>query len=329
MDERNCIWQYNDYFGGKIKPFMWKLQCCLFVLCISLGETIIAQNKQPAAISEAAYIIPFQLTAYNNLSVQAILNKKDTVHLMFHTASSGVFLTEVAVKKSQSLHFDRTDTLKSWGGGGNEARYSKNNSLQMGALQWDDVSIWENKNTGQYTDGKFGTDLFANKIVEIDFDKKVIIIHASLPQKIKKYQKLKMTVENDCMFIESLCVTDSSTFAHKFLIHSGYSGAVLLDDQFVHKNKIAEKLKITGEKELKDSYGNILKTQKAILPAFKIGHTTLSHVPVGFFAGAIGRQKMSIIGGDILKRFNIIVDAQRAFIYLKSNSLRKSDYTNA
>lgn len=62
----------------------------------------------------------------------------------------------------------------------------------------------------------------------------------------------------------------------------------------------AEKLKIIGEKELKDSYGNIIKTQKAILPAFKIGHTTRSLVPVGFFAGAIGRQKMSIIGGDIL-----------------------------
>jgi hypothetical protein len=83
-----------------------------------------------------------------------------------------------------------------------------------------------------------------------------------------------------------------------------------------------------GEKELKDSYGNIIKTQKAILPAFKIGNTTLSHVPVGFFAGAIGRQKMSIIGGDILKRFNIIIDAQREYIYLKPNSLKKSGYTN-
>jgi hypothetical protein len=328
MDERNCIGQYNDYFGGKTKPSMPRLQFCLFVLCISLCDTVVAQDKQPVAVPAAPIIIPFQLTAYNNLSVQAILNKKDTVYLMFHTASGGVSLTDVAVKKLQTLHFDRTDTLKSWGGGDNEARFSRNNSMQMGALQWDDVSLWENKNTGQYTDGKFGTDLFASKVVEIDFDKRVIIIHASLPKKIKKYQKLKMTFENDCMFIESLCETGSSTFAHKFLIHSGYAGALLLDDQFVHKNKIAEKLKITGEKSLKDSYGNILKTQKAILPAFKMGQTTFSHVPVGFFGGAIGRQKMSIIGGDILKRFNIIIDAQREFIYLKPNSLRKSAYIN-
>lgn len=50
----------------------------------------------------------------------------------------------------------------------------------MGAMQWDDVSIWENKNSGQYTDGKFGTDLFANKVVEIDFDKQVIAVMSNL-----------------------------------------------------------------------------------------------------------------------------------------------------
>ncbi|MDO6435447.1 hypothetical protein Q4E93_32840 [Flavitalea sp. BT771] len=306
---------------------MRKFQFCLFVLCIFLSETIIAQDKQPAALSETASIIPFQLTAYNNLSVQAILNKKDTIHLMFHTASGSVFLTEDAVKKIQTLHFDRTDTLKSWGGGGN-ARFSQHNFLQIGSLQWDDMDIWENKYSGQYTDGKFGTDLFANKVVEIDFDKQVLIVHTSLPHKIKKYEKLKMTFRNDCLFIESLCKTGDSTFANKFLIHSGYAGAVLLDDQFVHDHKIAEKLKIVGEREMKDSYGNIMKSQKAILPAFTIGQTTLSQVPVAFFSGALGRQKMSIIGGDILKRFNIIIDAQREYIYLKPNSLRKSDYTN-
>ena len=246
---------------------------------------------------------------------------------MFHTASGSVFLTEEAVKKLQTLHFDGTDTLKSWGGGGN-ARFSQHNFLQIGSLQWDDMSIWEDKYSGQYTDGKFGINLFADKVVEIDFDKQLIIVHTSLPHKIKKYEKLKMTFRNDCMFIESLCKTGDSTFTNKFLIHTGYAGAALLDDQFVHDNKIAEKLKIVGEKEMKDSYGNIMKTQKAILPAFTIGHTTLSHVPVGFFAGNIGRQKMSIMGGDILKRFNIIIDARREYIYLKPNRLKKLDYTN-
>ena len=31
--------------------------------------------------------IPFHLTEYNNLSIQVILNEKDTVNLMFHRAA--------------------------------------------------------------------------------------------------------------------------------------------------------------------------------------------------------------------------------------------------
>ncbi len=112
------------------------------------------------------------------------------------------------------------------------------------------------------------------------------------------------------------------------LIHSGYSGSILLDDQFVADNKLGEKLKVIDEKELKDSFGHILKTEKAIMPGFVIGKEKLSNVPVGFFQGAIGRQKMSIMGGDLLKRFNIIIDADRQYIYLKANHLKGSDHLN-
>jgi hypothetical protein len=112
------------------------------------------------------------------------------------------------------------------------------------------------------------------------------------------------------------------------LIHSGYAGAVLFDDAFAAENGLTKKLQVIGEKDLKDSYGHTLKTKKAILPVLKIGNDTLQNVPAGFFEGAIGRQKVSVIGGDVLKRFNIIIDAQREYIYLKANELKNSSYTN-
>lgn len=95
----------------------------------------------------------------------------------------------------------------------------------------------------------------------------------------------------------------------------------------MYDNKLSEKLIITGEKQLKDSYGNIIKVQKAILPIFSIGSINLKDVPVGFFTGAMGNQKISVIGGDILKRFQIIIDAKREFIYLKPNEYFKMPYT--
>ena len=270
--------------------------------------------------------ISFQLTEYNNIAIQAVLNQKDTVQLMFHTAANSVNLTEVALKKMTSLKFDRIDSVKSWGGNGNTSRFSKSNTLQIGTLKWENVPIWEDKNSGQHTDGKFGLNLFENKVIEIDFDKKVLIIYSSLPSKAKNFEKLKLTFENEMMFVACNVSIGANHYKNKFLIHSGYAGTILFDDQFVSINKLGEQLKEIGEKQLKDSFGNILKTKKAILPFFVIGNLKLDDVPVGFFEGALGRQKMSIIGGDVLKRFNIIIDAKREFIYLKSNQLKNSSY---
>jgi len=128
--------------------------------------------------------------------------------------------------------------------------------------------------------------------------------------------------------VEASCIVAGNQFHHPFLIHSGYSGALLLDDQFANENKLGEQLTITGEKQLKDSYGNIVIVKKSILPRFLLGNQTLDSVPAGFFEGRVGAQKMSIMGGDVLKRFNIIIDADRTYVYLKANGLNKIAYAN-
>jgi len=297
---------------------MRNTMCYIGLLLFSFCQAVYAQEKPT--------IIPFELTPYNNLSIQAVLNGKDTVHLMFHTAASSVTLIEERIKKLTSLHFSGADTVKSWGGNGNTSRHSENNTLQIGSLTCEHVPIWEDKLSGFGTDGKFGPGLFKDKAIEIDFDKKVIVLHPSLPGKTKHYTKLKAEFKNDNLFVEAICNTGSLTIPNRFLLHSGYSGSLLLDDQFVANNKLGDQLKVIDSKEMKDAFGNIMKLQKAILPRFILGNTTLVNVPAGFFEGAIGRQKISSIGGDILKRFNIIIDPARTFVYLKPNKLKRSPY---
>jgi len=286
-----------------------------------LTQIAIAQHHKTA-------VIPFELTAFNNISIKAIVNGKDTVQLMFHTAANSLTLTEEATKRIKNLVFSSTDSVKSWGGNGNASRFSKSNNLQIGSLKWENIPIWENKNSGPETDGKFGLELFTDKIIEIDFDKKVIVLHTKMPAKASKYEQLKLNFEDDMMFLTANAEIGTNVLSNQYLLHSGYSGAVLFDDEFTAKNKIDGQLKVIDEKQLKDSYGNVLKTKKAIMPAFAIGKVKLSNVSIGFFTGAIGRQKMSIIGGDLLKRFNIIIDATRTNIYLKPNKLMVAAYWN-
>lgn len=292
-----------------------------FFKLITLALCLIAKGSIAQIVQ-----IPFELTSYNNIAIKAVLNKQDTLKLMFHLAASSVTLTEEALQKINSIKFERTDSVSSWGGSGNTSRFSKSNELQIGSFVWKNTPIWENKNSGQNTDGKFGLDLFKDKIVEIDFEKKIITIGEELPKKIKRYRKLNIDYKDDMMFVVANCEVEGVDVSNKFLIHSGYAGSVLFDDQFSNTNKLSEKLQITSEKQLKDSFGNVLKTKKAILPKFTLGSFNLKDILVGFFDGAIGRQKMSVIGGDILKRLNIVIDAKREFIYLKPNKLKDEKY---
>lgn len=260
--------------------------------------------------------IPFQLTEHNNIIVTAVLNETDTLRLMFHTAAGSVTLIRSVTDRLRSLTFNQLDTINSWGGE-NAARSSEHNTIAIGNTIRRDVRIWENENSGPLSDGKFGPDHFQGKVIEINYDQSCLVIHESLPAFTGKYQKLPLTYENGFLFVEGTLKLSGKQISNRFLIHSGYGGTVLLDDEFADTHQLGEQLEIIDTQELKDSYGNVVKVRKAILPRFRLGKMKLKQLPVGFFEGTVGRQKMSVLGGNMLKRFNLIIDVGSDHLYLK------------
>lgn len=57
-------------------------------------------SKQKLAIHDT---IHFELTPFNNIKIKAVLNKKDTLNLMFDSATNGLLLTEVAIKEKNLI----------------------------------------------------------------------------------------------------------------------------------------------------------------------------------------------------------------------------------
>jgi len=290
----------------------------LFVLTLSV---LSAQNHSQTDT------ISFQLSSHNNIVIQSVVNNKDTVDLMFHTASDLMTLTETATAKMSTVQFNEPDSINSWGGKGT-ARFSETNILEIGELRWDSIEIVENKNSGPMTDGKFGLSFFEGKIVEINFDSNIIVLHENLPKLDADYQQLELSGSGVFLFLEGKSKIDDSESSNQFLIHSGYGGTILYDDEFANKNDLGDQLKTISEKELKDAYGNVLKVKKSELPLFSIGEQTFDDIPVGFFEGKIGRQRVSVIGGDLIKRFNMILDMKKMHVFLKTNSLTESIYSD-
>lgn len=272
--------------------------------------------------------IPFRLTSHNNIVIEAIVNELDTVQLMFHTAANSISLTKEAIQRVSVLKFNENSVdVNTWGGRG-VTRFSPNNHLKIGAFSWNNQVVWESRHSGPETDGKFGPNLFENKIIEIDYENNRIVIHSTLPNIDERYEKLNLTFNQDMMFLKGESTIEENSFSNFFLIHSGYAGTLLYDDVSVNKYQMGKKLEIIDTKTLKDSAGKEVKTQKAILPKFEIAGIKYTEAPVGFFEGSIGRQRMSVIGGDMLKRFNVFYDLQNAYVYIRANSLMDLPYSD-
>ncbi|WP_323758160.1 hypothetical protein [Roseivirga sp.] len=298
----------------------------LIVLILLTSNLSKAQLLETTVTNTIVETIPFELTSHNNIAIKAVFGGVDTLNLMFHTAAGSINLTTKATKRIKSIDWKTESDVGSWGGRAT-SRFSESNSLTIGKLHWDSLSVWEDENSGPTTDGKFGPNLFKEYFIEIDFDKSLMILHNTLPSKAAEYEKIPVIFKNDNLFIQGTSTIAGVDYKNEFLIHSGYGGALLYDDQFASESNIGDRIEITSEQELKDSFGNVIKVKKGTLPSLRIGNTGLTAVPVGFFEGKIGRQQMSVIGGDLLKRFNMIIGLNRAYIYLKTNNLKNIAYT--
>ncbi|MFK7770061.1 MAG: aspartyl protease family protein [Mariniblastus sp.] len=297
-------------------------------MCLAVQESQESKTADTDSVENADNVlnkVAFEISDANNISVPAMLNGVDEVRLMFHTANSEVVLTAAAAAKSESVKFEKSISMSSWGGK-TEGKISESNSLRIGSQQWDNIRIFQDQLSGPGTDGKFGPDRFEGNVFEIDVDANTLRVYSSLPEKVNQYEKLAVTNENGMMFIVGSIKVAGQWCENKFLIHSGYGGSVLLDDEFVESHGLKSKLKTLSESELRDSGGNVLKTKKIELPMLKVGSFELQNVPTQVFDGSIRKQKMSVVGGDFLKRFNIVFDSKNSCIYLKRSELFEAEF---
>ncbi|MCP9770263.1 hypothetical protein EGI22_20350 [Lacihabitans sp. LS3-19] len=267
--------------------------------------------------------ISFTLNKQSNICINARINNSDTISLMFHTSNTGLNVIKSSAETKIPLRDKEGIEIKTWGGNA-ETEFSKNNSLYIGRQKWENLDIFIDDNSGPGTDGKFGYDMFENKIVSIDYDQKLLIISENLPQKTKGYQKMKMSFSRGSMFIEGTLMIGKEIYNDHFMFHSGYGGAILLDPKIAEKYKMAN-LKTISTSELRDSFNNVFKIETKLLPKIKIGKKTLKNVPVSFAARS-SEIPMKVFGNDLLKRFNIIFDFQKNEIYLKPNGLWNMAY---
>lgn len=301
----------------------------LFVLLVFLPTSTPAQTAsgidgQTKTEATTAIEIPFQLTRWNNLSVKGRLGDQHAMAFMFHTGVDSVSLTTQAVERA-GLKLANQGDAESWGGR-STLRWGKVPRISIGPITFENLTVFESQKSGHGTDGKFGLPQLGTGYVEINFDQKMLVAHRKLPTKVAQWRHTDIEIQNGLMFVEATLPLGGERIKHKFMLHSGYSGFMLLDDAFIAAHPDVAKLEIIEESQLTDSAGKTLKTQKAKLPKIEMLRYQFESAPVSFFSGGIGRQKMSVLGSDFLKRFNGLFDLKNNRLYLQPNQNFRSPY---
>lgn len=270
--------------------------------------------------------IPFRLTKYNNILVPVTINQKDTVQLMLHTGSDYITIIEDSYKKMKSISIsDTLNNVTSWAGY-SDMKMSQSNVIKFGNEEFSKIPIFIDKQSGHESDGKIGLKFFEGKYLEINFDENKLYVYDKAPIKLKKYTKLNSRYSQETLYIKAFPFIDKKPIETEFMIHTGFSGALMISDDFAKENKLLEKFEIIGESKLSDAAGNVILSKKSILPNFELANQTFKNVPMSFFDSTIKIQHKNIMGGDLIKRFNLILNPEKDILYVKKSKYYKDEY---
>ncbi|WP_347219464.1 hypothetical protein [Chryseobacterium sp.] len=262
---------------------------------------------------KAQQTIPFRVTKNNNIIIKTLVNKKDSLDLMFQIAMKEGAISPQRQRKADHIIF-------------NNEEMSEHNTVDIGKMSWKNISFTDNQLTGLEADGKIGTVLFEGKPFKIDYDNNQFTVYDKLPD-LKGYQPISIVWKQEVFHLVADNIIDGKKQQEEyFALQSGYSGGILYSNDFAEGKELDKKLKVTGEKTLKNSQGQSVITKQGILPFFKLGDFVFKNMPVGFFSGELKTQHISYFGADMMRRFIWIFDADRKMAYIKPSKYYAEPY---
>ena len=291
--------------------------------CFTRIASAIPPEDSRAANIVRVDTVPFILTAYNAISFKAIINNTDSVLLHFDTGSWDFRLTKQAIIKKTNLLGAQPLTTKP-----DFAYLRKVNKIQIGTLTFNNPDLSATDLTAHDMDGRFGWNVFEGKQIELDFDKSLLIVYSGKFRKIPKgYTKLPLVFKHSFMIIKGRMKKRDHSYPADFLMDTGSEQAIILDSTWAAGADYPNTLKLIRTIVLHNPRGVKFETKVVLAPGLELNGFNLANVP----ALVLGSRNpagfpINTLGGDVLKRFNIIMDFRNDYVFLKPNHLINSSY---
>lgn len=251
---------------------------------------------------------------------------KDTLHFIFDTGSGGISLDSSTVDRLQLPHV-KTDRIIRGIAGMKQVEFVYKRSLKLPGLTVDSLDFHINDYTiltsvyGMKIDGIIGFSFLRRYIVKLDYENNMMEV---FQPGYYKYPKGGYMLKPSFNYIpiQTLEVEDGESIISRFYFDTGAGMNLLLSKDFVEDSTFLGKKRKQYLVQAEGLGGKKLMSM-TVIKSVKLGPFKFRKVPVYIFDDEFNAtsypQVSGLIGNELLRRFNVVLNYPDQSIYLKPN----------
>ena len=305
-----------------------RFPCIVFFFLLANSFSASAQEEFIPSPSTYITSLPFSTFTGGVVVVRAQLDGyPDSLNFIMDTGSGGISLDSSTCDRLHIISQPSDKTIRGIAGIRN-VRFVYNQKLKFNNLEVDSLDFHVNDYEilsavyGDRIDGIIGYTFFSRYIVKIDYDSSKLQVYS---KGYMKYPKggylLKPFLVN--LPIQSARIRDANDMTARFYFDTGAGLCLLLSSDFVSDSSLLSSKKKPFLTQA-EGLGGKTTMKVTTVKEFKLGPYKFKNVPTYIFDDEYNVTSYPYLGGlignDILRRFNIILNYDHRDIYLVPNS---------
>lgn len=302
-----------------------------------LGTRIFAQEEFVPPPAKQITSISFKVLTGGIIIVHATLDDfKDSLNFVMDTGSGGISLDSLTCENYQ-LIVKPSDKIVRGIAGTKNVSFSYNHTLHLHGLTVEALDFHINNYEilssayGMKIDGIIGYSFFRRFLVCLDYDAELMRVLTPGTYKYPRGGYL-LKPQFSTLPMQSAQVRDNADITGRFYLDTGAGLCLLMNDDFAHDSSIFKKSRkyyLTQAEGL----GGKTAMQLSVVKELKIGPYRFRNVPAYIFNDDFGVTNYPVLGGlignDIMRRFNVVINYPQEEIYIKPNNhyLDSFDYS--
>jgi hypothetical protein len=257
---------------------------------------------------------------HGKLHLKGRVNGSKELDLIFDTGANSCLIYPSAKTKGVVLTFD--GTVQNAGSGGTTLRqFSQDNQLEISDVRWDHEPFIYVEKQADNADGLVGFTVFEDRVVEIDFDRMLMVVHDSLPPHSEGFSKTAMPYSGDLPSVEVVMKNGDVSYGGQFILDTAGNACMLVNQAFAASHDMHNSLKKLGSSVSSGVGSGSIANSQLMMPALTLAGHSFRNVPIHVEMPSDWNKAPpgGVICMDVLSRFNTILDFPSNEAYFKPN----------